>query len=144
LLERHGGRFGQPGGGIEIIAGLGDDADLAAQVGAIVRGSDDLKARRAHDEQIHSAVVEAIDADDLCQRPDVIRSGGPGLTSFLDRDHAKAVALFQAIRDHLPVAGFEDVQRQRHMRKEHDVDRKERQPLSGHQSSIWAYSAASS
>ena len=87
------------------------------------------------DQQVHAAVRQAFDPDDLRQRADVMRHRDPGLAALPDGDHAEAVPFLQALGDHLPVTRLEDVQRQRHVRKEHHFQGKERQPL-GHDFSI--------
>jgi len=50
------------------------------------------------------------------------------MTTLIGREEsvAEAVALLQTLGDHLLVARLEDVERQRHVRKEHDVEREKR------------------
>ena len=88
----------------------------------------DVEPRRPDHQQVVPAVGQLFDVAQLSQRTGGIRHGPTtNLGAFADGQHAKRGSLLAAVTHHGAVAVFEDVQAQRHVRKEHRVQRKQRE-----------------
>ena len=77
--------------------------------------------------QSEQTVRQLMEIDDLRERADVVSVGfrHTNLAALADQHHAEALAFAHAASHHVDVARLEDTQRQRAVRKQHDVERKE-------------------
>jgi len=88
------------------------------------------------DKDVEATILESLDRSQPGQGAHPERLGdGIDLAPLTDGDHAEADPALLAVAHHLAIALFEDVQRQRHVRKEHHPKREERN-LHGHPASV--------
>ncbi len=79
---------------------------------------------------VEAALLERRHVVDLGGRPHLVRRNGgvAGLVAVADQRDAERRAVFQALRDHLLVARFEDVEVEHRPRKQDRVEREDPQP----------------
>jgi hypothetical protein len=107
--------------GAGAFAFIGEVEHLALKKGAIAIDLYYLESVPAFGEDVEaSIVVSSDDFDDFCRAAHVGNSLG---MSANDAERAMCV---EALANHLLVARFEDVQRERRARKKNDVEREER------------------
>ena len=83
---------------------------------------DHLKALDPAREDIHAPIVIL-----LGDRHDLGGAADPGNSLGGLSHHAERFFLLQAFRDHLPIARFENVQRERYARQQDQIERKDGQ-----------------
>ncbi len=131
------------------VLGCGRVGDLLhgrPQVGTVVQPRDDPEASGAPGDDVEAPVGAFGHGRDLRHRADVVDRGpqvtvlviaaladgigapiGPHLATGPDGDDPEAAVTVQAVAQQLPVAGLEEVQRQRTSREQHQVQREERE-----------------
>ena len=101
--------------------------DLAElQAVGLAAAAHDAKALLAHAGQAQQAVLQLMEVDDLRHGADVVVFRRADFAALADQHHAEAAALAHAAAHHVDIARFENAQRQRAAREQHDVERKQR------------------
>ena len=106
---------------VDICRRVGEELDRAGGIGHVVDPAQELERSRALDDDVHSAVLSALE-----QLRDDRRAANFPEAVIGKPDDTELGLIVEAIVDHPPVALLEDVQWQQLMREKDDAERKER------------------
>ena len=101
-----------------------EELDLAAKEGAIVVDLDYVEAAASHSKDVHAAIgISTEHVDDLCG------AASRGDLLSITAEDAEGAFLAETFSDHLSIARLENVERERRLREEDEIQGEERQQV---------------